>query len=393
MSNAVIVSYARTALTKSFKGGFNATHGASLGAEPVRAVVERAGIDGAEVEDVIMGCGFPEGAAGNNIGRQIALRAGLPQTVSGFTINRFCSSGVQSIALAAQRIICGEGDTYVAGGIESISLVQPSLNRHMDEDATVAKEYPGIYWQMLETAEAVANRYNIGREAQDELGVRSQQLATAAQENGFFAEEIVPVTTTMTVFDKETRKPCGSEEVTLTKDEGVRAGTTLEGICNIKPAIEGGSVAAGNASQLSDGGAAVLVMSEERAAALNLNPIGRFKGLATAGCDPEVMGIGPVYAIPKLLKRHGLTVDDIDLWELNEAFAVQVLYCVDKLGIPMDKLNVNGGSIALGHPFGMSGTRMTGSGLLEAKRRGVKNVVVTMCVGGGMGVAALFEAL
>jgi len=391
--SAVIVSYARTALTKSFKGGFNLTHGAAMAAEPVKSLVEKSGITADEIEDVIVGCGFPEGATGHNIGRQIALRAGLPLNVSGCTINRFCSSGVEAIATASHRIMAGEGDTYVAGGVESISLVQPFLNKDYDKDSSLEDAYPGVYWPMVETAEKVAERFNISRAAQDEYGVRSQKLATVAQQNGIFAEEIVPVDTTMTVYDKETRKPCGTQQVTVEADEGVRPGTTLEGLSSIKPVIEGGSIHAGNASQLSEGAAAVLVMSETRANELNLSPLGRFKGIAVAGCDPEVMGIGPVFAVPKLLKRHGLSVNDIDLWELNEAFSVQVLYCAEKLGIPMEKLNVNGGSIALGHPFGMTGTRMVGSGLLEAKRRSAKNVVVTMCVAGGMGVAALFEVL
>ena len=392
MDQAVIVSYARTALTKSFRGGFNATHGASLGAAPVRGVLGSVDIDPVEIDDVIVGCGFPEGATGNNIARQIALRAGLPLTVPGFTINRFCSSGLQAIALASQRIAAGEGGIYVAGGVESISMVSPHLNRIEEQDEHLAQAFPGIYWPMLQTAEEVARRYGIGRERQDSYGVRSQQLAAAAQQGGAFAEEIVPVDTSMLLLDPKSREPTGSREVTVDCDEGIRADTTLEGISTIRPAVEGGSIAAGNASQLSDGAAALLVMSEARAEQLTMEPLGRFVGIAVVGCDPEVMGIGPVFAVPKLLEKYGLSVDDIDLWELNEAFAVQVLYCMDHLGIPIEKMNVNGGSIALGHPFGMSGARMTGSGLLEAKRRGVRNLVVTMCVGGGMGVAALFEA-
>lgn len=393
MNDAVVVSYARTALAKSFKGGFNTTTGASLGAHVIEAAIQRAGIDQAEIEDVMLGCGFPEGTTGGNIARQSALLAGCPQSVAGMTLNRFCSSGLQTIALAAQRISSGEGDIYIAGGVESISAVQPFINQHMAEDASLKEKFPGVYWSMIETAEEVARRYTIDRQRQDEYGVRSQQLASKAQMSGLFAEEIVPLKTSMTLFDKETRKPSGSLDVTVTEDEGIRSNTDYATVSSIKSVIEGGTVSAGNASQLSDGAAATVIMSSKRAQQLNLEPLGIFRGFAVAGCDPEVMGIGPIYAVPKLLKRCGLTVDDIDLWELNEAFAVQVLCCSDKLGIPMERLNVNGGAIALGHPYGVSGTRVSGSGLLEARRRGAKYLVTTMCIAAGMGAAALFEVV
>lgn len=393
MDKAVIVSYARTALTKSFRGGFNATHGATLCGAAIQGAVERAGIDPRSIDDVIIGCGFPEGATGLNIARQSSLRAPLPETVPGFTVNRYCASGLQSIALAAQRIQSGEAEVFVAGGVESISCVQPSINTHMIEDKALKECIPAIYWPMLNTAEVVAQRYGIERTRQDEYGVRSQQLAAAAQAEGFFAEEIVPVTTVMNLFDPKTRQVTGTRDITVEIDEGIRAGTTLEAIRDIKPAIEGGVISAGNASQLSDGAAATVVMSEKAAKNLNIRPLGVFHGFAVAGCAPDEMGIGPVFAVPKLLRRFGLSVGDIDLWELNEAFAVQVLYCEEKLGIPRDRLNVNGGAIALGHPYGVSGTRLVGSGLLEARRRGGRYVVVTMCIGGGMGAAGLFETL
>lgn len=393
MKDAVIVSYARTALTKSFRGGFNATHGAILAAAPVRAVVSAAGIAADEVEDLILGCGFPEGATGLNIARQTVHAAGFPDSVSGMTVNRFCASGLQAVALAAQRITSGEGETFIAGGVESISAVAPHMNRHLLEDNDLRAARPAIYWGMIETAEEVARRYGVSRERQDEYGLRSQQLAAAAQASGRLAEEIVPVATTMDVFDPKTRELVGKRKLTVAVDEGIRADTTLAGLNDIRPAIEGGTVAAGNASQLSDGSAALVVMSSRRAEQLGLEPLGRFRGFTVTGCEPEVMGIGPVYAIPKLLARAGLKVEDIDLWELNEAFAVQVLHCVDVLGIPMERLNVNGGAIALGHPYGVSGARLIGSGLLEAKRRGLKHLVVTMCIGGGMGAAGLFETL
>lgn len=393
MTHAVIASYARTALTKSFKGGFNATHGATLGSAAVRGAVASAQVDAGEIEDVIMGCGFPEGATGLNIGRQISLAAGLPQHVSGMTVNRFCASGLQSIALAAQRICSGEGEVFIAGGVESISAVAPHMNTHLLIDKSLNAAYPSIYWDMLRTAEEVAQRYGIQRERMDEYGLRSQKLAFQAQQAGYFAQEIVEVNTTMDIFDPKTRTVSDSREVTINADEGIRADTTLEGLAGIKPATEGGVIAAGNASQLSDGAAATVIMSERRAEQLNLQPLGRFCDFAVAGCEPDIMGIGPIHAVPKLLQRAGLNVDDIDLWELNEAFAVQVLYCADVLGIPMERLNVNGGAIALGHPYGVSGTRLTGSGLLEARRRGCRRVVVTMCIGGGMGAAALFETL
>lgn len=392
MTDAVIVSTARTPLCKSWRGALNMTHGATMGGHVVHHAVQRAKLEPGEVEDVIMGCANPEGATGWNIARQIAIRAGLPVSVSGMTVNRFCSSGLQTVALASQRILAGEADILVAGGVESISCVQNEMNKHMANEEWLMKNKSAIYWPMLATAETVAKRYSISREVQDRYGVDSQLRAAKARSEGKFKDEIVPFSTQMKIIDKNTAIET-IKDVTVSEDEGIRPDTTYEGVANIKPAIDGGVIAAGNASQFSDGASAQVVMNDRIAASKGLKAMGVFRGFAVAGCEPDEMGIGPVFAIPKLLKRTGVKMDDIGLWELNEAFAVQVIYCRDKLGIPNDRLNVNGGSIAVGHPYGTTGSRLVGHALIEGKRRGVKYVVVTMCIGGGMGAAGLFEVV
>ena len=391
MTDAVIVSTARTPIGKAYRGAFNNLESPTMGAAAISAAVERAGVEKGEVDDVVMGCAMQQGTQGNNVARQCAIRAGLPVEVSGMTVDRQCSSGLMAIATAAKQVVIDGAPVVVAGGIDSISLVQnDKMNHFRVPDPWIKENKPDLHLPMIDTAEVVAKRYDVTREQQDEYGLQSQQRTAAGQESGAFDDEIITMNATKMILDRATGD-ISFGEVELSQDEGNRPSTTIEGLSGLKPVRENGTITAGNASQLSDGASACVVMDSKLAEQRGVEPLGIYRGMAVAGCEPDEMGIGPVFAVPKLLERQGLTMDDIDLWELNEAFAVQVIYCRDRLGIPNERLNVNGGAISIGHPYGMSGARMVGHALIEGKRRGAKNVVVTMCIGGGMGAAGLFE--